>query len=625
MQKRYEVTGMRCAACSTAVERAVKQVPGVNSCQVSILTNMMSIDGDAKDTDIIAAVKKAGYGARTFRTIEESLNGVDAKTIKKRIIISLILLAVLMYHSVGVAMFGAPCLPIFSYQKVMWTFVAALALSIMIVNYSFFYNGFRGLIHLAPNMDTLVSLGSAASFIYSLVWLIKLYANDSHLLAQSFFVDNYFFDSAAMILVLISIGKYLEARSKKIATDDIKSLVSLSPNMATIIVDDKEIEVPVRKLHIGYVFVVKMGMAIPADGIVLSGDADVDESLLTGESILVSKKKDDLVYAGTINKSGKIICRVTKDNEDTTLSQIIRLVSDSAATKAPIARIADKISSVFVPVIIGISIITFILWMIMEGNAGDALTRAISVLVVSCPCSLGLATPVAIVVANGVGAKRGILFKTGAAIEMVGKINIAAIDKTGTITTGIVDDGKVYEDTIREDSKLAIKTLKELGIKTCMLTGDKKEAAEKIASAIEIDNVISELLPDEKANIIKELKKEGKVLMIGDGVNDSVALTIADASMAIGSGTDVAASSAEVILMKNSLLDAVNAIKISRKTLRIIKQNLAWAFCYNIIGIPLAMGIIDGWTLSPIFSAFAMSISSIIVVTNALRIRRIKL
>ena len=628
---KYDITGMNCAACSARVEKAISALPTVTACQVNLLTNSAIVEGEASQDEVIAAVKAAGYGASL--ALEEtpnaaSLEDTESPKLLRRLIISLMFLLAEMYISMGVFMLGWPAPYIISTQSYvsMWNVVAILTIIVMAINYKFFVNGAKGLIHLSPNMDSLVALGSAASFVYSMVWLTRM-SLGCELDAAEYktFTDNFFFDSAAMILVLITIGKFLEAKAKGKTTNAIKSLIKLTPKMALVIRNGEETEIPAIELSVGDEFIVKPGMAVPADAVVISGKSSIDESMLTGESVPVEKCAGSQVSGGTINGSGRLICKTVHTAKDSTISQIIRLVSDSAATKAPISRLADKVAGIFVPVVMAIALIAFIIWLIAGQTAGFALSRGISVLVVSCPCALGLATPVAIMVANGIAAKNGILFKTSQALEETGRAQIIALDKTGTITNGNVLDASVTTagDTIRSDSAQAIAQLRGMGLKTYMLSGDKEEPAKNIGALASVDKVIWGLKPDGKSSQTDILMKEGKVIMVGDGINDAIALTKADIGMAIGAGTDVAIDAADVVLMKSTLLDAAAAIRLSRMTLRTIKQNLFWAFCYNLIGIPLAAGLfipINGWMLTPMFGAAAMSISSFLVVTNALRL-----
>lgn len=581
--KQYNVTGMSCAACSARVEKAVSSVRGVTACSVNLLTNSMGVEGTASEEAVIRAVTDAGYGASVKADFSAALEDTETPALIKRLVISAVFLVALI-------IFG----------HVSGILQMILAAIVIVINRQFFISGFRGVIHGAPNMDTLVALGSSASFIWS------VYA-----LAAG---GDLYFMASAMILVLITIGKLLEAKSKGRTTDAIKALVELAPEKATVIRDGTEEEVPIEDVKVGDIFVVRPGVSIPVDGVVTEGTTTVDESALTGESLPVDKKPGDTVSAATLNQFGSINCRATRVGEDTTLSQIIKLVSDTAATKAPIARTADKVSGIFVPVVMGIAIVTLIVWVMLGETFAFALARAISVLVISCPCALGLATPVAIMVAGGVSARHGILFKTAASLEETGKVNIVALDKTGTVTDGT---------KIKDDSPAAVKELKNMGIQVVMLTGDKKEIAEDIGRQAGVDYVIAKLLPDGKERAVRQLKKLGRVAMIGDGINDGPALMSADAGIAIGAGTDVAIDAADIVLTGSRLSDAAAAIRLSRAALRNIKENLFWAFFYNILCIPLAAGCytgIFGWTLSPIIGAAAMSLSSFCVVMNALRL-----
>ena len=734
--EKYKVTGMSCAACSARVEKAVLSVEGVTSCSVSLLTNSMGVEGTASEADIIKAVEEAGYaatkkgGAKKSDDSEDSLEDKETPIILKRFLVSLFILVFLMYVSMGHVMWGFPIPKVLDGNYVAITIIQLLLSAlIMVINQKFFINGFKGLLHRSPNMDTLVSLGSAASFIYSVYALLAMTIHPDH---AEHYMHELYFESAAMILVLITLGKMLEARSKGKTTDAIKSLMKLAPKTAVIIKDGKEQTVDIEAVTKGDIFVVRPGENIPVDGIVIEGHSAVNESALTGESIPVDKNVGDTVSAATINQSGFIKCEATRVGEDTTLSQIIKMVSDAAATKAPIAKIADKVSGVFVPVVIGIAIVTFIIWLIIGQTVGYSLARAISVLVISCPCALGLATPVAIMVGNGVGAKNGILFKTAVCLENAGKTQIVALDKTGTITRGepcitdiipvssasdeellayavslehgsehplakaivnyaeekniayfsvedfeilpgnglaakycgeelaggnmkfistkteISDDTKAIAenlahegktpmffshgskllgiiavaDTIKEDSPKAISELRGMGIRVVMLTGDNEKTARAIGAQAGVDEVIAGVLPDGKEAVIRKLQTEGKVAMVGDGINDAPALTKADVGIAIGAGTDIAIDSADIVLVKSRLSDVPAAIRLSRATLRNIRENLFWAFIYNIIGIPLAAGayVAFGLTLNPMFGAAAMSLSSFCVVTNALRL-----
>lgn len=758
--KQYTVTGMSCAACSARVEKAVSKVDGVTSCSVSLLTNSMGVEGSATDAQIVEAVEQAGYGASPKGTATETANGratnsleqlkaaqdalVDRETpkLRNRFIASLIFLVVLMYFSMGHMMWGWPLPEFFNGNHVaMGLLQLLLTVAVMVINQKFFISGFKGLIHGAPNMDTLVALGSAASFGYSVYALFAMTAAQvkGDMDAVMSYMHEFYFESAAMILALITVGKMLEAHSKGKTTDALKSLMQLAPKTATVVRDGMEQEISVDAVRKDDIFVVRPGENIPVDGEIIDGTTAVNESALTGESIPVDKQKGDAVSAATVNQSGFIKCRATRVGEDTTLSQIIQMVSDAAATKAPIAKIADRVSGVFVPAVITIAIITIIAWIIAGETVGFALARGISVLVISCPCALGLATPVAIMVGNGKGAKSGILFKTAASLEATGRTQIVALDKTGTITSGepkvtdIVPDetffgengnnagklltiaasveaksehplakaimerakkdeiaiaevtdfsavvgngltatlaGKMIKagnlafvskfvkvsddmrvkavefskegktplffaaddrlcgiiavaDTIKEDSPEAVRQLKNMGIRVVMLTGDNEQTANAIGKQAGVDEVIAGVLPDGKEAVIRKLKKQGRVAMVGDGINDAPALTRADMGIAIGAGSDVAIDAADVVLMKSRLIDVPAAVRLSRATLTNIHENLFWAFFYNVIGIPLAAGLwypLLGWKLNPMFGAAAMSLSSFCVVTNALRL-----
>lgn len=758
--KQYTVTGMSCAACSARVEKAVSKVDGVTSCSVSLLTNSMGVEGSATDAQIVEAVEQAGYGASPKGTATESENDkannsleqlkaaqdalVDRETpkLRNRLIASLIFLVVLMYFSMGHMMWGWPLPEFFNGNHVaMGLLQLLLTVAVMVINQKFFISGFKGLIHGAPNMDTLVALGSAASFGYSVYALFAMTAAqvNGDMDAVMSYMHEFYFESAAMILALITVGKMLEAHSKGKTTDALKSLMQLAPKTATVVRDGVEQEISVDAVKKGDIFVVRPGENIPVDGEIIDGTTAVNESALTGESIPVDKQPKDAVSAATVNQSGFIKCRATKVGEDTTLSQIIQMVSDAAATKAPIAKIADRVSGVFVPAVITIAIITIIAWLIAGETVGFALARGISVLVISCPCALGLATPVAIMVGNGKGAKSGILFKTAASLEATGRTQIVALDKTGTITSGepkvtdIVPDETFFEetgnnagkllaiaasveaksehplakaimeraktdeiavaevtdfsavvgngltailagkmikagnlafvskfvkvsddmrakavefskegktplffaaddrlcgiiavaDTIKEDSPEAVRQLKNMGIRVVMLTGDNEQTANAIGKQAGVDEVIAGVLPDGKEAVIRKLKKQGRVAMVGDGINDAPALTRADMGIAIGAGSDVAIDAADVVLMKSRLIDVPAAVRLSRATLTNIHENLFWAFFYNVIGIPLAAGLwypLLGWKLNPMFGAAAMSLSSFCVVTNALRL-----
>ena len=739
--KKFNVTGMSCAACSSRVEKAVSKVEGVQSCSVSLLTNSMGVEGSASEESIIAAVEKAGYGASVAGAEKkqsaetDQLKDKDTPVLMHRLIASVGFLAVLMYISMGHMMWGWP-LPAFFADNHIAMGLAQLLLCviIMVINQKFFISGFKGLIHRSPNMDTLVALGSGASFVYSVYALFAM--TDAQVKGNAELVMSYmhefYFESAAMILTLITVGKMLEAHSKGKTTNALKALLNLAPKKASLLIEGKETEVTVDKVKKGDVFVVRPGESIPVDAEITDGSTAVDESALTGESIPVDKVVGDTVSAGTINKSGFIKCSATAVGEDTALSQIIKMVSDAAATKAPVAKIADKVSGVFVPVVIVIAVVTIAVWLLCGQTVGYALARGISVLVISCPCALGLATPVAIMVGNGMGARKGILFKTAASLEETGKTQIAVLDKTGTITKGepkvtdiipfeitenellkyaysievksehplakaiivkaeelslnpyevtdfkaesgnglsaeyngkrIIGGSKKYissligisndilskadklseegktplffmldnkllgiiavADVIKEESPQAIKQLQNMGIKVVMLTGDNERTAKAVGKLAGVDEVIAGVMPDGKEKVVAELKKQGKVLMVGDGINDAPALTRADIGMAIGSGTDIAIDAADVVFMKSKLTDVPAAVRLSRKTLRNIHENLFWAFIYNVIGIPLAAGVwipLLGWQLNPMFGAAAMSLSSFCVVTNALRL-----
>ena len=742
----YNVTGMSCAACSARVEKAVSSLDGVSSCSVNLLTNSMGVEGTATSKEIIEAVEKAGYGAslktnnkKVKSNSDDELKDTQTPKLVKRLAASLVFLAPLMYISMGHMMWGWK-LPSFMENNHIAMGLAQMlfAIIIMVINQNFFISGFKGLIHKSPNMDTLVALGSGASFVYSTYALFAMTVAQTKgdMSAVMSYMDDFYFESAGMILALITVGKALEAYSKGRTTDALKVLMSLSPKTANVIRDGKEITVDIDDVSVGDVFVVRPGESVPVDGVVIDGESAVDESVLTGESLPVDKAVNDKVTSATINKSGFLKCKATRVGEDTTLAQIINLVSDASATKAPIAKLADRVSGVFVPTVIAIAIITFIVWLIVPKPFGYALSRAISVLVISCPCALGLATPVAIMVGNGKGAKNGILFKTAVSLEEAGKTQIVVLDKTGTITEGkpkvtdvipvgisendllqlaysleiksehplakaivekaeemqistldikdfesktgnglcgTLENSKIYAgsskyistvcdissvksdieklsndgktpllfakdkkligviavaDTIKQDSPEAIKQLKNMGIRVVMLTGDNKRTADAIGKQTGVDMVISDVLPDGKEAVVKKLQAFGKVAMVGDGVNDAPALTRADVGIAIGAGADVAVDSADVVLMNSKLSDVCSAIRLSRKSLTNIKENLFWAFIYNIIGIPLAAGVwipITGWTLNPMFGAAAMSLSSFCVVMNALRLNFINI
>ena len=764
--EQYKVTGMSCAACQASVEKAVSKVPGVTSCSVSLLTNSMGVEGTASSAEIIKAVKAAGYGASIKKdkgsaaqssaasADEDLLKDKETPVMVKRLVASVVLLLPLMYISMGHMMWNWK-LPSFMDGNHIAMGLTQLLLTtmIMVINQRFFISGFRSAAHGAPNMDTLVALGSAASYVYS---VYALYAMTSAQLrgdteAVMAYMHEFYFESAAMILTLITVGKLLEAISKGRTTDALKGLMKLAPKTAVVKRDGEEVTVPIEQVHKGDYFVVHPGDSIPVDGIIVEGTTAVNEAALTGESLPVDKAEGDKVSAATVNQLGYIVCEATRVGEDTTLSRIIKMVGDAAATKAPIAKVADKVSGVFVPAVIGIAVVTFIIWLLTGHAFGYALARAISVLVISCPCALGLATPVAIMVGNGVGAKHGIMFKTAVSLEETGKAKVVVLDKTGTITSGApmitdvypaagvsreellmkvyaiesksehplakaviagveneesllakakllgtVEDfsavpgsglagslggtgiyggnagfienvlGKEGEpavnalneavkvadsfseegktalffaekdrllgiiavaDVIKTDSPEAVRQLKNMGIHVVMLTGDNEKTARTIGTQAGVDEVIAGVLPDEKAEAVGRFKSRGKVIMVGDGINDAPALTSADIGLAIGAGTDIAIDAADVVLMKSRLSDVVTAIRLSRATLRNIHENLFWAFIYNIIGIPLAAGVwiqLFGWTLNPMFGAAAMSLSSFCVVTNALRLNLFK-
>ncbi len=745
--KQYNVTGMSCAACSARVEKAVKKVPGVTGCSVSLLTNSMGVEGSASPQEIIKAVEEAGYGASEkggsgasrvaggAAAGEDALRDRETPLLKRRLIWSVSFLAVLMYVSMGHMMWGWPIPSFLSGNHMAVTLIVMLlTIIIMVINQKFFVSGFKALWHRAPNLDSLIALGATAAFLYSMydVFAMTFAVMDGDSAGAHAYMMDLYFEPAAMILTLITVGKMLEARSKGKTTDALKSLMKLAPKTATVVRDGIEVEVSIDQVRKGDVFVVRPGENIPVDGVVLEGHSAVNESALTGESIPVDKDAGDTVSAATLNQSGFIRCEATRVGEDTTLSQIIQMVSDAAATKAPIAKIADKVSGVFVPVVITIAIITTIAWLLLGETFGFSLARGISVLVISCPCALGLATPVAIMVGNGMGARNGILFKTAVSLEETGKVEIVALDKTGTITGGepkvtdilpadgvseeallrlayalerrsehplakailqkaeerkmtaeevtdfqalpgngltaawggsklsggnykfisteseitpaakaqseqLAEQGKTplffsrdnklagviaVADVIKEDSPQAVREMRSMGIHVVMLTGDNERTARAIGAQAGVDEVIAGVLPDGKENVIRSLKKKGKVAMVGDGINDAPALTRADIGIAIGAGTDVAIDAADVVLMKSRLSDVPAAIRMSRATLRNIHENLFWAFFYNAVCIPLAAGVFIplGLTLRPEYGAVAMSLSSFCVVTNALRL-----
>lgn len=745
--EKYLVTGMSCAACQAHVEKAVSGVDGVESCSVSLLTNSMSVTGTADPEKIIKAVEDAGYGASPetkgdkadsslLKNMEARLEDHETPVLKRRLVSSIVFLVVLMYFSMGASMWGWP-VPSFLEHNMVGIGIIEMLLSgiVLVINKKFFVNGFKALLHKGTNMDTLVAMGSGISYIYSIVTLLHMTSEHSHE-AQMALMDELYFESAAMILTLITIGKLLEAISKGRTTNALKGLLDLQPKTAVLLRDGNEVTVPIEEVRAGDIYVVRPGGSIPVDGEILEGDCTVDESALTGESVPVDKQAGDKVSAATINKTGFIKCRAEKVGEDTTLAQIIRMVSESAGSKAPIARIADKVSGVFVPAVLVIAAIVFAIWMFIGAPIGDSLTRAIAVLVVSCPCALGLATPVAIMVGNGVAAKNGILFKTSSSLEQTGKADIIVLDKTGTITSGIpkvtdivtangvsenellndayaleqgsehplgraitdyctsknltaaqIEDFKVFAgnglegridgrmlrggnlsfiskkstidseikaradelsgqgktplffesegklrgiiavaDTLREDSSEAIEEFKKMGLYTVMLTGDNRRTADAIGKTAGVDLTIADVLPGDKEKVVKTLQKYGKVIMVGDGINDAPALTSADIGMAIGAGTDIAIDAADCVLMKSDLKDAAAALRLSRRTITNIHENLFWAFIYNVALIPVAAGAYAalGITMSPMLGAAAMSISSFTVCMNALRLNLVK-
>ena len=736
--KQYDVTGMTCAACSARVEKAVNALPGVTACAVSLLTNSMSVEGDVSEQTVIAAVEKAGYGAAlkgakgVKQGDKEPLSDTETPRLKKRLWWSMGFLLALMYVSMGHNMWGFP-VPAFLHAPVANGLMQLLLAGIvMVINQKFFVNGVKGILNKSPNMDTLVALGSMASFLYSVWMLFSMVAAPDHA-SQHPYLHEFYFEGAAMILSLITVGKMLESRSKGKTTDALKSLMKLAPRLGTLIRDGSEVTVPIEDMQKGDLFAVRPGESIPVDGVIVEGVTAVNESALTGESIPVDKQAGDQVSSATLNLSGYIVCRATRVGEDTTLSQIIKMVCDAQATKAPIAKVADRVSGVFVPAVMAIALATLVIWLALGKTFGFALARSISVLVISCPCALGLATPVAIMVGSGMGAKNGILFKTASALEHAGRVRVIALDKTGTVTKGdpvvtdmapadgidvqqllsmaaalehhsehplaravmakareegIVPDevndlrvlpgngleamyrgqclcggnlsfmesrsqvlsgmrghiealsamGKTpllfalegqllgviaVADTVKDDSARAIRALKNMGIHTVMLTGDNERTARAIGATVGVDEVIAGVKPDGKEQVIRRLKKMGPVAMVGDGINDAPALTAADVGIAIGAGTDVAIDAADVVLMHSDLQDVPAAIRLSRRTLRGIHQNLFWAFIYNTVGIPLAAGAFIawlGWEMNPMFGAAAMSLSSFCVVTNALRL-----
>ena len=742
--KQFDVTGMSCAACSARVEKAVSKVPGVNSCSVNLLTNSMGVEGTASAEDIIAAVTAAGYGVSEKGAAKSAARpAADSqsafRSMRTRLIASLAFLIILMYFSMGHMMWGFPLPPFLNGNHVAMGLVQLLLTAVvMVINQRFFISGFKALFRGAPNMDTLVALGASAAFGYSTFALFAMTDAQLHGGAEAAmkYMDEFYFESAAMILTLITVGKMLEARSRGKTTDALNSLMKLAPTSATVIRGGAEVEIPIEQLSVGDIFAVKPGESVPADGVITEGESAVNESALTGESIPVDKCAGDRVSAATINMSGYLRCKATQVGGDTALSKIIRMVSDASATKAPIAKLADKVSGVFVPVVIGISLVTIAVWLLCGQTVGYSLARGISVLVISCPCALGLATPVAIMVGSGVGAKNGILFKTAESLEQTGKVSVVALDKTGTITRGepavtdiipagvprkellsaacalesksehplaaavmklaeeesispeptedftalpgnglsavlngsrllggsvkfissqaeipedirkecdrLSGEGKTplcfardgvllgiiaAADVIKPESPEAVKQLRNMGIRVVMLTGDNQRTADAIGAQAGVDEVIAGVLPDGKEEVIRRLKSQGTVAMVGDGINDAPALTRADLGIAIGAGTDIAIDAADVVLMNSRLTDVPAAIRLSRASLRNIKENLFWAFIYNIIGIPIAAGVfvnLFGWSLDPMFGAAAMSLSSFCVVTNALRLNFVK-
>lgn len=738
--EKYDVTGMSCAACSSRVEKAVSKVPGVSSCAVNLLTNSMNVEGTADSSAIIAAVEKAGYGASVAGQKQQKKEEIKDNATKKlvtRLVSSLAVLIVLMYFSMGHAMWGFPVPKFFEHNHIaLGLLQLILSAVVCVINQKFFINGVKGVINRSPNMDTLVSMGSASAFLYSTYLLFKMTVVTDPA-AQMEIYHGLYFESAAMILALITLGKMLESHSKGKTTNAIKGLMDLTPKTAEVERDGSVMTVAVADVKVGDIFIVRPGSNVPVDGIVVEGNAAMDESALTGESLPVEKKEGDKVSAATVSRSGFLKCKAEKVGEDTAISQIVKMVSDASATKAPVARLADKVSGIFVPTVIGIALLTLAVWLIIGRDFGFAVGRAISVLVISCPCALGLATPVAIMVGNGVGAKNGVLFKTAVSLEQTGRAKTVMLDKTGTITRGrpaVTDvipfetdekelvsaaasleqksehplgravvsyadsqniglqnaddfvaesgkglcakldgralrggnaayiaetaeipeeisqkaselaetgktpmifsqDGKVIgviavADVIRDDSVEAIAEFKKMGLKTVMLTGDNQKTADAIAKQVGVDEVIAGVLPDGKKDAVEKHKKDGMVIMVGDGINDAPALAAADVGMAVGAGTDIAIDSADVVITGSSLMQAAGAVSLSRHTLRNIKENLFWAFIYNIIGIPLAAGVfisLLGWELNPMFGAAAMSLSSFCVVTNALRLNFFKM
>lgn len=739
----YKVKGMTCAACSARVEKAARSVPGVTDCSVNLLTGDMTVEGQVSPQEVISAVEKAGYQASTKGGEKTQTPKAEKTTgnLPARLIASLIFLGVLMYISMGRMLWDAP-LPAFLEKSSTASGIAQLLLSgiILVINQRFFISGSKSLLHGAPNMDTLVALGAGVSYAYSTVLVFAMAGAEAAVEAEkaAHMLHGLYFESAAMILALITLGKLLEARAKGKTTKALEGLMALAPQTAVVLVDGKEQEIPIEKLKVGDIFVVRPGGRIPVDGEIVKGQCAVDQSALTGESIPVDLQEGDRVYAACINMTGYIECKALRVGEDTTLSQIIRMVSDASATKAPIAKVADRVAGIFVPTVLGISLVTLVVWLIVGAPLSDALSRAITVLVISCPCALGLATPVAVMVGSGLGARNGILFKNAPALEMMGRIHTVALDKTGTITRGSpkvtdviplggweetallqlacslekgsehplakailqegaernldiapVEDFRVYPgngltgrwqgktvatgkpdfirdftpleekarlqaetlsqagktplyfacdgvlagviavaDPVKPDSAQAISELKTMGIQVVMITGDNTRTAEAVGKQAGVDRVVANVLPDGKAQAVENLQKQGKVAMVGDGINDAPALATADVGVAIGAGADVAIDSADVVLVNSSLSQLVSAVKLSRATLRNIHENLFWAFFYNLLGIPLAAGVflpIFHWELTPMFGAAAMSLSSFCVVSNALRLNFAKI
>lgn len=644
--RRFSVTGMTCAACSARVERAVAAVPGVAECSVSLLTNEMSVAGDATDEAIVAAVEKAGYGAMPQgRQVESQKSKVESQRsevesqavgLRGRLIASLALLAILMYATMGHMMLGWPLPRWFTQPEpnhvAMGLAQLLLSGAVLVLNQRFFTSGFRAALRGAPNMDTLVALGAGAAYAWSVAVLFLMTRAQvlGGTAAAEAWMGQYYFESAAMIVTLISVGKLLEERAKGRTTSALAALVRLAPKTAAVIRDGREVQISAAQVRVGDLFLVRRGMSIPVDGVVEEGEGAVDESMLTGESVPVAKAPGAAVSAATTNLSGFMRCRATRVGEDTTLAQIVRLMRDAAATKAPIARLADRAAAIFVPAILLIAIVTLGVWLACGAAPGFALARAISVLVVSCPCALGLATPVAIMVGCGVGARRGILFKNAAALEAAGRAEIVVLDKTGTVTTGKLDDisGAVVADAPRPEAAGAIRDLRDMGLRVMLLSGDKEATAKAIAGAVGIDDVIAGVLPDGKHGVVEDLKKQGRVAMVGDGVNDAPALAAADLGLAIGAGTDVAIDAAGAVLVHSRLTDVPAALRLGRATLRNIRENLFWAFFYNALLIPLAAGAfypLFGWKMHPDLGALAMSLSSFCVVANALRLNLAKL